>query len=153
MNWRHSLLCVQWKMHSLGFSELKFGPLSAFCISSWIATSDVVGALPATSTLALPLSAWINNWASSTFLFVRMHLSANSCWPSWILLHSRIQVVKDSEKGADMLRWMIQFFWLVSVVSHFGEALTCYSCGPHSDQVITFDIFKEWPHFWVRFKG
>jgi len=34
-----------------------------------------------------------------------------------------------------MLRWLIQFLWLVSLVTQFGgEALTCYSCGPHSDQ-------------------
>ena len=64
-----------------------------------------------------------------------------------------------------MLRRLIQFLWLVSVVSHLGEALTCYSCGPHSDQVIpwhfnslrqkttttTLTFLKS--GFWVRFKG
>ena len=45
-----------------------------------------------------------------------------------------------------MLRGVIEFLWLVLVVSSLdlGEALTCYSCGPHSDQVIdTLDIFNE----------
>ena len=42
---------------------------------------------------------------------------------------------KGVEKGG-MLRRLIEILWLLLVVSsHIGEALTCYSCGPHSDQV------------------
>ena len=42
---------------------------------------------------------------------------------------------KGVEKGG-MVRRLIEILWLLLVVSsHIGEALTCYSCGPHSDQV------------------
>ena len=40
-----------------------------------------------------------------------------------------------------MLQGLDQVFCLVLVVSlHLGEALTCYSCGPHSDQVIPLSL-------------
>ena len=85
-------------------------------------------------------SAWINNWASSTFLFVIINAS------EWQLLLTLLDpgLLKNSKKGAGgMLRRLIQFLWLVSVVSHFGEALTCYSCGPHSDQVMPLTLSKS----------
>ena len=115
--------------------------------------------LPATSlsTHSAWIFNWMLNWASSTFLFVIMHLlpSANSCWPlaelaplwdSWgteigfadltgSCSTEEFKVLKETKKGG-MLRLLIQFLWLLLVVSHLGEALTCYSCGPHSDQVI-----------------
>ena len=139
MNWRHSILFVRWNMHYSfsGFPSSSFGRLSAFCISSWIATSALVGWLPSTSTL-FPHSVSINNWPSSTFLFVKMHLSDNSCWHLLGPCSTQeFKAPKEKKELADMLRWLIQFLWLVSLVSQFeGEALTCYSCGPHSDQVM-----------------
>ena len=82
-------------------------------------------------------SAWIDNWPSSTFLFVKMHLSVNSCWPLYCTGSCSTQEFKVPKKElADMLRWLIQFLCLFSAGSQFGDALTCYSCGPHSDQVM-----------------
>ena len=51
---------------------------------------------------------------------------------------------KRPKKGG-MLRRVIKFLWLVLVVSSLdlGEALTCYSCGPHSDQVIPLTFPKS----------
>ena len=60
------------------------------------------------------------------------------------------KVQQKETKKEGMLRPVIEFLWLVLVVSclDLGEAITCYSCGPHSDQVIdTLDISKEQLNF------
>ena len=151
-------------MHSLGFPKLKFGPLSAFCISSWSTTSDVVGGpclQPHCPPTLLEFSIELS-FVHIPVLIMHLLPSANSCWPqaelaclwdSWDTKYKgteigfadltgscsteEFKVLKETKKGG-MLRLLIQFLWLLLVVSHLGEALTCYSCGPHSDQVISW---------------
>merc|ERR1712130_254969 len=63
---------------------------------------------------------------------------SHACWPpidpSGSCSGRESRDLKETKKGV-MLQGLAQVFCLVLVVSpHLGEALTCYSCGPHSDQ-------------------
>ena len=101
---------AEWNIHSLGFPELKFGALSAFCLSSRIATSDVVGWWPLSSTFH---PAWINNSTLYTFPFVMMHC-ANSSWPVLldpVPLKNSTFSRKRPKKEACCARWSNSSGW------------------------------------------